>query len=160
MKKACLLGKLDKREEENFRRELQARGYVFTDSSKNADLAVYTGGLDEALTALEGTSARTLAPFSVWMEEELGVPPSDKDERSLGKIKFEREGVTEVSKKVSTLIDKIPASDRQFSEIKRFLLGNGIELAQNALIHRKLSGEDGTAQMELFEGQESYRLEV
>lgn len=128
------------------------------ESLTDADVIIYKGVLEELLRKSKGKlKAQKVIPYNMFLMNN-GVDPIDlSDQVELAEYDFENEDIRGVSEKISDLVEHID-HEEHFSDLGRYLKLAALELTQNALIYKRMSGKDGKIELRIFETGAFYNL--
>jgi len=156
MKKTFIVGSAPGEDELSF---LSENGLELVGKPCEADILLYEGGLLEALEGADLSRLWAVVPFKTALAGNKVGPEDLRGQRMLGRESFENENIGGVSGKIGRLVDSLDVKG-QFSEISRFLKSNAIELVQNALIFKRSFGGEGEVELEVFESDTAYNIQV
>lgn len=146
--------------EDGISKLFQENGMERISEITEADVIIYKGALDELLEdSSKQVFASSIIPLEMFLLNKNMHPIDLRDQKSLGKRSFEQEDIRGVSDKIGELVDSLKSKEH-FTDLARYMKLNGIELAQNALIHKRMSGKEGLVELEIFETGMFYNLTV
>ncbi|MEX0797890.1 MAG: hypothetical protein WEB87_04710 [Bacteriovoracaceae bacterium] len=144
--------------EDDGRALLEDNGLAPADNIGEAEAVLYQGSLEELFCKYsKNINASAIIPLNTFLMNNSLDPIDLSDQKSLGKLSFDQENIRGVSDKIGELIDSFTSRDH-FADISRYMKMNGIELAQNALIYKRLAGIKGEVSLEIFETKMFYNI--
>lgn len=137
---------------------------IIVDELCQADVAIYGGSLEDFMTKLASLGEKelrlkTLVPFKTFALSADTAPANFLEGDLINQETFESEDIKAVTAKIDHLLGLIDG-DNSFGDLSRYMKSNAIELVQNALIHKRLSGSSGLIELQLYETSTSYGISV